>query len=189
MRRSRPAVGGSRGSNFSERAGAHLLTRVAARRAPRGRADLVGEGDVDRTRARYTAAVVRAEVLSHLDDMGHAYAEADVAIVSAGAGVLAELAAAGVPALVVPLAHATGDHQAANARAFAAATGAPWTREETWDADERADWLVSLLASPTAWVAASAGVRRLVAVDAAGAVVRACEAVVTARASGGSRAP
>jgi UDP-N-acetylglucosamine:LPS N-acetylglucosamine transferase len=43
--------------------------------------------------------------------------------VSAGAVTLAELAAAGVPALVVPLASAALDHQVANARAFAEATG------------------------------------------------------------------
>lgn len=182
-------TGGSLGSNFLNERVPDLLTRVAARGLRVEARHQVGDGDLERTRAHYADAAIPAEVVSYLDDMAAAYAWADIAIVSAGAVTLAELAAAGLPALVVPLASATGDHQAANARAFAAATGASWTREETWDADERAAWLVSLLASPKAWRAASAGIRRLVRVDAAAAVIRACEVIFRARASGGNRAP
>jgi UDP-N-acetylglucosamine--N-acetylmuramyl-(pentapeptide) pyrophosphoryl-undecaprenol N-acetylglucosamine transferase len=45
--------------------------------------------------------------------------EADLVIGRAGGTSLAELAMAGVPAVLVPYPHATGDHQLRNARAMA----------------------------------------------------------------------
>jgi UDP-N-acetylglucosamine--N-acetylmuramyl-(pentapeptide) pyrophosphoryl-undecaprenol N-acetylglucosamine transferase len=182
-------TGGSHGSRFLDERVPDLLTRVAARGLRVEARHQVGNGDLERTRAHYAAAAIPATVVAYLDDMAAAYAWADVAIVSAGAGTLAELAAAGLPAVVVPLASAAGDHQSANARVFAAATGASWTREETWDADERAAWLVSLVTSSEAWRAASAGVRRLARADAAAAVLRVCNAILSARACDGNRAP
>lgn len=52
--------------------------------------------------------------------MALVYALADIAIVRAGAITLAELAACGIPALLIPYPHAAGDHQRKNAQAFAA---------------------------------------------------------------------
>jgi UDP-N-acetylglucosamine--N-acetylmuramyl-(pentapeptide) pyrophosphoryl-undecaprenol N-acetylglucosamine transferase len=63
-------------------------------------------------------------VVPFVDRMDLAYAAADLALTRAGAITVAELTAAGVPAVMVPLPHATADHQAANARAVATAGGA-----------------------------------------------------------------
>jgi UDP-N-acetylglucosamine--N-acetylmuramyl-(pentapeptide) pyrophosphoryl-undecaprenol N-acetylglucosamine transferase len=51
-----------------------------------------------------------------IDRMDLAYAAADVAVCRAGAGTVAELAAAGLPSILVPYPHATGDHQMLNAQ-------------------------------------------------------------------------
>lgn len=80
-----------------------------------------GEKQVDKTRAAYAAAGVEAEVVSFVDDMAAAYAQADLAICRAGALTVAELAAAGLPALLVPYPHAVDDHQTRNAQALVAA--------------------------------------------------------------------
>ncbi|HEV2368293.1 MAG TPA: glycosyltransferase, partial [Acidimicrobiales bacterium] len=51
-------------------------------------------------------------------------AAADVILCRAGASTVAEVATAGVPAVLVPLPNAPGDHQTANARALADAGAA-----------------------------------------------------------------
>ena len=62
---------------------------------------------------------------SFFTDVPDRLARAQLVICRAGASTIAELAAAGRPALLVPYPYAADDHQAANARAFAAA-GAGW---------------------------------------------------------------
>jgi len=80
---------------------------------------LAGTRDYDGMRVRL-AGRSDVMVLAYLDDPRAAYAAADVVVARAGASTLAELAATGTPALLVPYPFATGDHQMHNARAFAA---------------------------------------------------------------------
>lgn len=56
------------------------------------------------------------DAMEFLDRMELAYAAADVAITRAGAGTVAELPAAGLPAVLIPYPHAPGDHQTLNAQ-------------------------------------------------------------------------
>src|SRR5699024_1765195 len=65
-------------------------------------------------RAAYAEHDVQADVQAFIDDMAGAYAWADVVICRSGALTVAELAAAGVPALLVPYPYAVDDHQYAN---------------------------------------------------------------------------
>ena len=67
------------------------------------------------TQTAYAAHGVAAEIVPFIDDMAQAYAAADVIACRAGASTIAELAAAGVPALLVPYPHAVDDHQTRNA--------------------------------------------------------------------------
>jgi len=59
----------------------------------------------------------RLLVYSFIEDMAGAYAVSDLAVCRAGAMTLAELAVAGLPAVLIPYPFATDDHQTANARA------------------------------------------------------------------------
>lgn len=87
---------------------------------------------------------IEVEVVEFIDDMAKAWAEADVAITRAGALTVAELAAAGVGALLVPFALAVDDHQSANAR-FLSEAGAAWQLSEQELTTERlAEWLAQL---------------------------------------------
>jgi len=67
-------------------------------------------------KAGYAAAGVQADARAFIDDIAAAYAGADLAVCRAGATTVAELAAAGVPAVLVPFPHAVDDHQTTNAR-------------------------------------------------------------------------
>jgi UDP-N-acetylglucosamine--N-acetylmuramyl-(pentapeptide) pyrophosphoryl-undecaprenol N-acetylglucosamine transferase len=82
---------------------------------------LCGERDYDALRGRVTRADYR--LLPFVDEVGLAYGAADIALARAGGSVW-ELAAAGLPAVLVPGDFATGNHQEKNARYFAEAGGA-----------------------------------------------------------------
>lgn len=64
----------------------------------------------------YQQCGIEARVAPFIDDMAEAYAWADLVLCRAGALTVAELAAAGVAAILVPYPHAVDDHQTANAR-------------------------------------------------------------------------
>jgi UDP-N-acetylglucosamine--N-acetylmuramyl-(pentapeptide) pyrophosphoryl-undecaprenol N-acetylglucosamine transferase len=66
-------------------------------------------------------------------------------VARSGAGTVAEIAAVGRPALLIPFPYAADDHQAANARALEGAGGAVCVRQEIADASRLARELLSLL--------------------------------------------
>jgi UDP-N-acetylglucosamine--N-acetylmuramyl-(pentapeptide) pyrophosphoryl-undecaprenol N-acetylglucosamine transferase len=85
-----------------------------------------GKRDEDAVRAGWAAVEPRGlwvQVVPFVDRMDLAYAATDLAVTRAGALTVAELTVAGVPAIMVPLPHATAGHQAANAAVLAAAGG------------------------------------------------------------------
>ncbi len=81
--------------------------------------------DVEKARAIYTAAKIPAELAAFFADLPARIAAAHLVIARSGAGTLAELAAIGRPAILIPLPAATDDHQTPNADVFANA-GAGW---------------------------------------------------------------
>jgi UDP-N-acetylglucosamine--N-acetylmuramyl-(pentapeptide) pyrophosphoryl-undecaprenol N-acetylglucosamine transferase len=139
-----------------------------------------GQLSTDRVAHAYRLAGVKATVAPYLDAIASAYHWADLVIARSGAGTIAEIAAAGVPALLVPLADAPGDHQAANATAVAATGAGIVVREDEWRCDPLAVQLTALLGE-AAWTAAAAASRSLARPDAAARIVDDCEALMTDR--------
>ncbi len=80
--------------------------------------------DLDSVRAAYAEHGIPAEVQTYLTDLPERLAWAHLVIGRAGASTIAELTAAGRPAILVPLPSATDDHQTANVREMVAAGGA-----------------------------------------------------------------
>jgi UDP-N-acetylglucosamine--N-acetylmuramyl-(pentapeptide) pyrophosphoryl-undecaprenol N-acetylglucosamine transferase len=123
-------TGGSQGAH-----GLNLLTLDAvAALDPQTRGRLLvrhqaGERDLDMVTARYRELGVEARVEPFIKDMAAAYLEADLAAARSGAGAVAEIALAGLPAILVPYPFAASDHQAVNASVLADAGAALMFRE------------------------------------------------------------
>ncbi len=103
-------------------------------------------------------------------------AAADVAVCRSG-GSLAELAAVGLPAVLVPLPGAPGDHQTANARHLVDAGGAVVVPDAELDGDRLAAEVDALVGDPTVlekMTAAAAGFARRDAAEAVAALVEEC---------------
>lgn len=121
--------GGSRGARSINRAMVDVIAHAAAQRDVQY-LHVTGADEHGDTLARIRNAGVRLEehpnlrVLPYLYNMPEAMAMADVAVFRAGATGLAELAARGVPAILIPYPYAAENHQEKNARAVEAAGAA-----------------------------------------------------------------
>ncbi|HDY85431.1 hypothetical protein LCGC14_0551160 [marine sediment metagenome] len=83
----------------------------------------------------YNAANIKADVTPFIADMTSAYAWADLVICRAGALTIAELAASGVGAILVPYPYAVDDHQTHNASALMTSGAAILMPEDTLTAE------------------------------------------------------
>lgn len=182
--RERPArvlvLSSTRGERFFADRVPDLLAAVERRGIPVEALHQAGNVSVDEVADAYRRAGVKAKVAPYLDQMADAYRWADLVVTRAGAGTIAEIAAAGVPALLVPLADASGNHQAPNADAVAATGGAIVVREAGWQCDPLAAQVAALLGD-AAWTAAAAAARGLARPEAAACIVADCEALMTDR--------
>jgi UDP-N-acetylglucosamine--N-acetylmuramyl-(pentapeptide) pyrophosphoryl-undecaprenol N-acetylglucosamine transferase len=155
-------TGGSQGARvLSEIVPAALARLPAALRARLRLSQQARPEDIDAVRALYAANGVAAELASFFGDVPARLAGAQLVIARAGASTVAELAAIGRPALLIPYPHAADDHQSANARAFAAA-GAGWTMAQSdFTADALAGFLAATLTAPERLAQAAAAARAL----------------------------
>jgi len=89
---------------------------------------------------------LQGEIVPFIDDMPAAFAGADLVICRAGAGAIAELGAAGKPAVLVPFPHAADEHQKKNAEIMERAGAARMVRDHEFTG-RRAFEEIMLLAS------------------------------------------
>lgn len=106
--------------------------------------------DIDAARAQYAEHHIAAELATYLPDMPEQLAWAHLVIGRAGASTIAELTAAGRPAILVPLPSATDDHQTANAREMTRAGGARTIAQSAFTAVELAKQMQKLGLDPAA---------------------------------------
>lgn len=118
-------------------------------------------------RARYADMDVSADIRPFFDDMPVILANSHLVISRAGASSVAELAAAGRPALLVPFAGAMDDHQTMNANQLASVGGGHCLAETDLTADKLAAHLSAMLQDPARLATMGKSARSLAAASAA----------------------
>jgi len=168
-------VGGSLGAQALNERVPQALALLPADRRPQV-VHQSGRLHLDALRANYAAAGVEAEVRDYIEDMAAAWRDCDFAICRAGAMTVAELACAGVPAVLVPFPSAVDDHQTGNAE-FLADAGAAWLIQQKDLSAEKLAALIGGLDRATL-AAMSDKAMKLARPDATQRVADICEALV-----------
>ncbi len=144
-------IGGSQGARvFAELVPAALALLPPQIRARLSVVQQCRPEDLQQVRARHEADGIQAECAAFFDDLPAHLESAHLVISRAGASTVAELAAAGRPAILVPFPFATDDHQSANARALEAAGGAILLAESEATAGRLAECLNGFFVSSEA---------------------------------------
>jgi UDP-N-acetylglucosamine--N-acetylmuramyl-(pentapeptide) pyrophosphoryl-undecaprenol N-acetylglucosamine transferase len=166
-------VGGSQGAQRLNSILPQALAGVDAQIRPEVRHQ-TGERGLDAARAGYAQAHVEAQVMPFIDDMAAAYAWADLAVCRAGAMTVAELQAAGLAAIFVPLAVATDDHQTKNAEVMVKAGAARVIQERDLTPEALAAAISELVANRALLLKMAEAARGSRVIDAAAQLADLC---------------
>lgn len=138
-----------------------------------------GRSDHAQVEAAYRQQELAANVVPFIEDMAEAWAWADLAICRAGALTVSELAAAGVPAILVPYPHAVDDHQTHNAALLVDAGAARLLPQQQLTPASLAA-AIGALGDRAALRAMAGSARQVAPGDAAGRIQSICEEVARA---------
>ncbi len=175
--------GGSQGAHAINVAMVEAASRLAATGVRLAITHQTGERDLDLVRTAYQQAGLDARVEAFIFQIDGEMKAADVVVARSGATTLAELAASGTPAILVPLPNATDDHQRKNAEVFARA-GAAVVIEERALKSTLGEALKGLLADPDRRAHMSRAARALARPDAAERIADRVEELALRQSSG-----
>jgi UDP-N-acetylglucosamine--N-acetylmuramyl-(pentapeptide) pyrophosphoryl-undecaprenol N-acetylglucosamine transferase len=174
--------GGSRGARSINHALVAALPRLAAMAPPPRIVHQTGTTEHEAIARAYAGfPALDADVRPFLDDMPAQLAAADLVVCRAGATTLAELAAGGRPAILVPYPHAADDHQRANADAVRAAGAATVIDDREFDGTRCAAEIATLALDLPRRVRMAEASRTLAHPAAAQAIADVADALVAGR--------
>jgi UDP-N-acetylglucosamine--N-acetylmuramyl-(pentapeptide) pyrophosphoryl-undecaprenol N-acetylglucosamine transferase len=159
--------GGSQGAHAINVAMVEAAARLAAAGAALAITHQTGDRDLQLVRDGYQRAGLEARVEAFLYEMDREMKNADLVICRAGATTLSELAAAGRPAILVPLPTATDDHQRRNAEVIARIGGAEVIEERDLTGERLADQILTIVRDPARRARMVKAIRSLAKPDAA----------------------
>ena len=159
--------GGSQGANAINQAMIQCLPELVKQVPDIHIIHQTGERDYNDAQAAYQKAGSSAEVYPFITDMPAFFARADLILCRSGASTVAEITAAGKPAVFVPFPRAADDHQRVNAQALERAGAAVVAEETRLERVWLADTLAALLADPGRLQRMSQAARKLAHPDAA----------------------
>jgi UDP-N-acetylglucosamine--N-acetylmuramyl-(pentapeptide) pyrophosphoryl-undecaprenol N-acetylglucosamine transferase len=163
--------GGSQGAHAINVAMVEAAARLAAVQPGLAITHQTGERDLEMVRDGYRRAGLEARVEPFLFAMDREMKRADIVVCRAGATTLAEVAAAGLAAILVPFPTATDDHQRKNALAFVKQGAALMIDQQELTGDRLASEILGLAADPTRRAHMAIQARRLARPEAARVIV------------------
>ena len=139
-----------------------------------------GAAEVEKARVLYGRLDGHStvKVCAFIDDMAAAYADADLVIARAGAITVAEIAACGVAAILIPYPYAVDDHQTANAQFLVEQGAAVLLPESELTAARLFEVVSELHADQEKRLSMARRARALAVPDAARSVARCCQELV-----------
>ena len=108
------------------------------------------EEDIERVLAAYEAGGVAAEIAPFFADIPRRLSECQLVISRAGASSVADISIIGRPAILVPFAEATANHQAANAKMLSSVDAAVVFPESQFTSEALSETILSILSNPRA---------------------------------------
>jgi UDP-N-acetylglucosamine--N-acetylmuramyl-(pentapeptide) pyrophosphoryl-undecaprenol N-acetylglucosamine transferase len=178
-------LGGSQGAHAINMAMVEAAPELVRRQPHLEIVHQTGARDLAAVRDAYTRRGITARVEPFLDPVAGAMTDADLIVCRAGATTLAELAAAGCAAVLVPFPGATDDHQRKNARVVTDAGAAVLLDQNDLTPARLVDVAGALLADDARLAAMRAAVRSFAKPDAAERIVD--RVLALAGAAGGER--
>jgi UDP-N-acetylglucosamine--N-acetylmuramyl-(pentapeptide) pyrophosphoryl-undecaprenol N-acetylglucosamine transferase len=163
--------GGSQGSHAINMAMVEAAPRLAAYPGRLAITHQAGERDLERVRDEYRRAGLAARVEPFLFAMDREVKAADLIVSRAGATTIAELTAAGKPALLIPLPTAADDHQRKNAEVLERAGAAEMLEERTLTGSALAGRILALAEDAPRRTSMARAARALAKPDAAREIV------------------
>lgn len=173
--------GGSQGAHAINVAVLGAIEKLSAQLPDISIIHQTGEKDYVEAQSAYLTTAVKAEVSPFIDDMPGAFARADLLICRSGASTVAEVTAAGRPAIFIPLPTAADDHQRQNAAALSDVDAARLLPQAELTSDRLAEEIAALLGNRPRLLEMAQEARKLSHPDAAGEIAR-----TVARAAGAS---
>jgi UDP-N-acetylglucosamine--N-acetylmuramyl-(pentapeptide) pyrophosphoryl-undecaprenol N-acetylglucosamine transferase len=153
--------GGSQGAHAINVAVMQALPILAQSMPPIHIIHQTGEKDYEEVRSAFASSGISAEVSPFIDDMPQAFARADLLLCRSGAGTVAEITAAGKPAIFIPLPTAADDHQRRNAETLAEAGAAILLPQSDLTSERLAHEVASLLGNRARLAQMSTAARKL----------------------------
>jgi len=164
-------LGGSQGAHALNVAVVEAAPELVRRRPGLAIVHQTGERDFAAVDEAYRRTGVAARAQPFLDPVAGEMSAADLVICRAGATTLAELAALGTPAILVPFPAAADDHQTKNARALERAGAAEVLEQAAMTPAGLVDRVERLLADPARLAAMRVAMRERARPDAARRIV------------------
>ncbi|MBV8050211.1 MAG: undecaprenyldiphospho-muramoylpentapeptide beta-N-acetylglucosaminyltransferase [Acidobacteriaceae bacterium] len=162
--------GGSQGARAINQATIQAMPELLRRIVGLSVVHQTGEADYNDARAAYEHLGGSVEVYRFIDDMPGYFARATLLVCRSGASTVAEVTAAGKPAIFVPFPRAADDHQKRNAEALVRGGAAVMLEQSQLSAESLVHTVTSLFADSTRLKAMGEAARQLSHPDAAGVI-------------------